>query len=342
MSELISYSLKSKNSFSVEANTHQIFYPSSIKELQRLPDLSRQAFYVLGEGSNTLFTENEAPIIICPNFKGIKVTESETDYQLRIGASENWHHLVEYCIKNDIFGLENLALIPGSVGAAPVQNIGAYGVELADFCLSVDWFDFKTKTIKVLTNKICDFGYRDSIFKQELSNKGLITHVTLKLGKKWQANLSYQGLDLPADQVSAQQIFFKVIQLRQSKLPDPLELPNAGSFFKNPLVNNSKVTALKAKYPSIPVYRQNGNKTKVAAGWLIDQCGLKGYRNEKVGVHDKQALVLVNYGQAIGRDIVDLARYVQDCVYNKFAITLEPEVKMVTKLGEINFEELSK
>ena len=342
MSETFSYPLKSKNSFAVEAKTKQILSPSSIEELKLLPDLTKQAFYVLGEGSNTLFTDNKAPIIICPDFKGIKVTENESDYQLKIGASENWHHLVEYCIENNMFGLENLALIPGSVGAAPVQNIGAYGVDLADFCLSVDWFDFKTKTIKVLTSKVCEFGYRDSVFKKSLTNKGLITHVTLKLNKKWQANLSYQGLGASTEQVSAKQIFSKVIKLRQSKLPDPHSLPNAGSFFKNPMVDIAKVNDLKAIYPTIPVYPQSGNKAKLAAGWLIDQCGLKGYRAKMVGVHDKQALVLVNYGNASGSDIVNLARYVQDCVYKKFNITLEPEVKMVTEHGEVNFEALSK
>jgi len=341
MTQAITHSLKSKNTFSIGATTDQIFCPETIEDLHLLPDLSQQAFYVLGEGSNTLFTEEKAPIIVCPNIKGINVTETETDYLIKVGASENWHNLVKYCIAGDMFGLENLALIPGSVGAAPVQNIGAYGVEFADICWSVDWYDFSNKTMNVLKNEACDFGYRDSIFKQALANQGLITHVTLKLSKKWQANLSYQGLDLSGNEITARDIFLQVIKLRQSKLPDPKLLPNAGSFFKNPIVSSKKVNELKEIYPGIPVYQQSNN-AKLAAGWLIEKCGLKGYRTDTVGVHDKQALVLVNYDKATGNQIVELARHVQYCVYKKFDITLEPEVKMVTSQGEVNFEKLSK
>jgi len=340
MTEPIPLSLKLKNSFAVETNAKKIFLPRSIEDLKSLPDLNNQAFYILGEGSNTLFIDNIAPIVICPDFKGITIKESKNDYQINVGASENWHELVKFCMSKYIFGLENLALIPGSVGAAPVQNIGAYGVEFADCCLSVEWFDFNTKTIKSIDRQACKFGYRDSIFKRELNNCGLITGITLKLDKHWCPNLSYQGLDHLPKEVSAQDVFLQVIKLRESKLPDLRVLPNAGSFFKNPVIGLDKLALLKRDYPNIPFYTQSHKTVKLAAGWLIEQCGLKGYSFEGVGVYEKQALVLVNYSSEKGGDIFTLAKYVQACVDKKFSVILQAEVKMVTANGEVNFNEL--
>ena len=340
MIEPIPLSLKLKNSFAVETDAKKLYLPTSIEDLKFLPDLNNQAFYILGEGSNTLFIDKDAPIVICPDFKGITIKESKTAYEINVGASVNWHELVKFCMSKHIFGLENLALIPGSVGAAPVQNIGAYGVEFADFCLSVDWFDFKSQSIKCLNKQACKFGYRESIFKQELNNCGLITAITLKLQKKWVPNLSYQGLDHLPKAVSAQEVFLQVIKLRESKLPDPRLLPNAGSFFKNPVIDSDKLDLLRRDYPNIPFYRQTDTTVKLAAGWLIEQCGLKGYRTDGVGVYDKQALVLVNYSSVKGGDIFKLAKYVQACVNKKFAVILQAEVKMVTLNGEVNFNEL--
>ena len=336
-----SLSLKLKNSFSVETSAKRIFSPSSVEDLKSLPDLSDQAYYILGEGSNTLFIDNTAPIVICPNFIGIGIKENETHYLIKVGASVNWHELVDFCISKQMFGLENLALIPGSTGAAPVQNIGAYGVEFSDCCLAVDWFDFTTKKVITLDNQACKFGYRDSIFKQELTNCGLITSITLKLEKEWSPNLLYQGLDHLSEDVSAEAVFLEVIKLRKSKLPDPKQLPNAGSFFKNPIVHLDKLALLQTEYPTIPFYPQADQTVKLAAAWLIDQCGLKGYLTERVGVYNKQALVLINHNSGSGLDILKLAKYVQACVATKFSVTLQAEVKMVTSMGEVNFNELN-
>lgn len=334
------FSLRKNNSFNVKSICPIVYFPQTLSDLESLPDLSLSPFYILGEGSNTLFVDTQAPIIIKPDFKGIDITETTDNYFVRVGAGENWHEVVCLCINNGVYGLENLALIPGSVGASPVQNIGAYGVELSDFCVEVTWFDFSSKTLTTLSNQDCCFSYRDSIFKNDLLNKGVITEVVLKLPKKWQANLSYSGLnELPLD-TSARDVMNKVISLRQAKLPDPDKLPNAGSFFKNPIVSVDKLTSLKNIYPSIPFYSQDDGTVKLAAGWLIEQAGLKGYYKNHVGVHQHQALVLVNHESDYGKDILALAQFVQKQTYKKFEILLSPEVRMVTSHGERKFTDL--
>jgi len=335
------YSLKSSNSFNIKTTCSHIYFPSTFAELQQLPELTAgntsDKFYILGEGSNTLFVESKAPIIIQPKFTGINIQEHSDHFVVTAGAAENWHDLVCFCIDKGIYGLENLALIPGSVGAAPVQNIGAYGVEFADYCQEVQWYEFASKTLLSLPKQACNFAYRDSVFKQELYNKGLITQVTFKFPKAWQANLSYAGLDLLAKNSSAKEVMAQVITLRSSKLPDPKILPNAGSFFKNPVVNEDIFTQLKQRYPNIPNYPQSDGQVKLAAGWLIDQSGLKGFRHHDVGVHQQQALVLVNYGSDVGADIISLAKYVQRKVAEKFSVSLTPEVRMITHQGESSF-----
>ncbi len=225
----LDYALQGSNSFNIKASCPRIYFPSSLAELQQLPNLSAENFYVLGEGSNTLFVEPQAPIIIQPKFTGIDIVEQDDHFIVTAGAAENWHNLVCFCLENGVYGLENLALIPGCVGAAPVQNIGAYGIDIADYCQEVHWFEFARRTMQVLDKKACNFGYRDSIFKQALYNKGLITQVNFRFPKQWQANLSYAGLDVLAKNCSAKEVMAKVIKLRSSKLPDPKELPNAGS-----------------------------------------------------------------------------------------------------------------
>jgi UDP-N-acetylmuramate dehydrogenase len=339
------YSLKSSNSFNIKASCSHIYFPSTVAELQQLPELTGgntlDNFYILGEGSNTLFVEAQAPIIIQPKFTGIEIDEQDDHFIVTAGAAENWHDLVCFCLDQGVYGLENLALIPGSIGAAPVQNIGAYGVEFADYCQEVQWYEFASKTIHSLTKKVCNFAYRDSIFKQEFYNKGLITQVTFKFPKAWQANLSYAGLDMLAKDSTAKQVMTQVIKLRSSKLPDPKQLPNAGSFFKNPVVNKEDFTQLQQQYPKIPHYPQPNGEIKLAAGWLIDQVGLKGFRHDDVGVHQQQALVLVNYGSDLGADIVSLAKYVQRKVAEKFSVSLTPEVRMITEQGERSFSSLT-
>ncbi len=338
------YSLKSSNSFNIKASCSHIYFPSTVAELQQLPDLtagnSSNKFYILGEGSNTLFVEAQAPIIIQPKFTGINIDEQDDHFVVTAGAAENWHDFVCFCLEQGMYGLENLALIPGSIGAAPVQNIGAYGVEFSDYCQEVHWYEFANKTMHSLTNKACNFAYRDSIFKQEHYNKGLITQVTFKFPKAWQANLSYAGLDILAIDSTAKQVMTQVIKLRSSKLPDPKQLPNAGSFFKNPVVNKEEFLKLQLKHPKIPHYPQANGEIKLAAGWLIDQAGLKGFRHHNVGVHQQQALVLVNYGSELGSDIIRLAKYVQRRVADKFSVSLTPEVRMVTQTGERSFASL--
>lgn len=335
------YSLKSSNSFNIKASCSRIYFPSSLAELQQLPDLSTENFYILGDGSNTLFVESQAPIIIQPKFNGINIRELDDHFVVTVGAAENWHDLVCFCLEQGIYGLENLALIPGSVGAAPVQNIGAYGVEFADFCQEIQWYEFASQTMHSLTKQACRFAYRDSIFKQERYNKGLITQVTFNFPKVWQANLSYAGLDMLAKESTAKQVMAQVITLRSSKLPDPKDLPNAGSFFKNPLVNEADFAQLRQKYPKIPHYPQKNGQTKLAAGWLIEQAGLKGFRHGGVGVHQHQALVLVNYDSDLGTDIISLAKYIQRRVEDKFSVSLIPEVRMITQKGESTFSSLS-
>lgn len=334
------FCLQHYNSFNVKAITPTIYFPKTVADLVKLPDFIDRSFYILGDGSNTLFVDNNAPVIIKPDFKGITFSETDECYVVTVGAGENWHDLVCLCIENQVYGLENLALIPGSVGAAPVQNIGAYGLELANFCTQVKWFEFASKKIKVLSGEDCQFSYRDSIFKQALHNKGIIIEVVLTFPKKWQANLSYAGLTELGKAPSAKQVMDRVINLRQAKLPDPSKLPNAGSFFKNPIVTEEKLTSLQNTYPQIPFYPQGSDLVKLAAGWLIEQAGLKGYRVKNVGVHENQALVLVNYSGDQGGEVVMLAKYVQQQVLTKFNITIDPEVRMITAKGEQNFSDI--
>ncbi len=332
----LQFSVKAFNSFNIQAITPKIFFPTSLVELIELANMHFANFYVLGEGSNTLFCEEKTPIIIKPSFKGVELNEDDDYFYVKVACAENWHDFVKYCIDKKIYGIENLALIPGSVGAAPVQNVGAYGVEVGDFIDKVSWFDFNQQALVNYNHTQCQFSYRDSIFKQALNGKGVITHVHFKFPKIWRPIISYQGLNSLISPVSAQDIMYKVIQLRQDKLPDPNVLANAGSFFKNPIVTNSCFEALQQKYPAMPFYSQNDGDVKLAAGWLIEQAGLKGFREGNVGVHEKQALVLINYADALGQDIVKLAKHIQQQVMKQFNIQLLPEVRFVAQQGEID------
>ncbi|SEL38086.1 UDP-N-acetylmuramate dehydrogenase [Colwellia chukchiensis] len=323
------FPLQTLNSLNIAAVTAEIFFPTTEQDLANIPQEKTAASYVLGEGSNTLFCDKKAPIIIKPNFKGIKITEDEHDFYLQVACAENWHELVMLCARRGINGLENLALIPGSVGAAPVQNIGAYGVEVGDFIERVSWFNFATRKQQTFSRQACQFGYRTSIFKQSLNGRGVITQVHFKIPKAWQPVVDYQGLkELPSPQ-TPENILHQVIALRQAKLPDPARLPNAGSFFKNPVVSQEVFQALQAQHPKMPYYRQNQQQVKLAAAWLIEQSGLKGQRRAGVGVHDQQALVVVNFNQASGEDVVAFAAYIQTQVQDKFNISLEPEVRFI-------------
>jgi UDP-N-acetylmuramate dehydrogenase len=330
------FSLQSLNSFNIDAMTSTIYFPSNTDELIEVAEQHLTDFYILGDGSNTLFCESQAPVIIKPTFRGIEVNERTEYVDISVACAENWHDFVLFCIENEIYGLENLALIPGSVGAAPVQNIGAYGVEVEQFIDHVSWFDFTSQKVVKYNNALCQFAYRDSIFKRTLNGKGIITHVHFRFPKNWQPVVSYQGLsDLPAP-ITAQNIMQKVIQLRQAKLPDPKQLANAGSFFKNPIVSHECFKSLQQHFSDMPSYPQRNSDVKLAAGWLIEQAGLKGFRQGSVGVHEKQALVLINYDNASGQDIASLAQYIQKEVMLAFGVWLVPEVRFIAQHGEID------
>ena len=296
---------------------------------------------VLGGGSNVLFLEDFHGTIIINAIKGITIEEHAEAWQLHIGAGENWHELVEHTLKKGITGLENLALIPGMAGSAPIQNIGAYGVEFKDICHYVDALHLPTRKIVRLARGECAFGYRDSIFKHAMKNDYVIVAVGLRLTKQWQPVLSYGDLArLNPATAGAWDVFNAVCQMRQSKLPDPNVTGNVGSFFKNPLITASEAATLCAQWPTMPLYPQPDGEVKLAAGWLIDQCQLKGYRVGGAAVHRQQALVLINEDRATPQDIVQLAREVRSHVGKKFNVWLEPEVRFIGAHGERNAVEV--
>jgi len=290
---------------------------------------------ILGGGSNMLFTKDFEGLVVHNKIKGIElVEENEKTVLIRVGGGEIWHELVLWCIEQGYAGIENLSLIPGSVGAAPIQNIGAYGVELKDVFERLDAFNLSTAVLETFHLDDCAFGYRDSVFKKEAKGRYFITRVFLRLSKQADFNISYgaiqQVLQKSQTPLSIRSISDAVIQIRSQKLPDPKKTGNAGSFFKNPIVDNVTVKLLQKVYPSVPAYPVDENNSKLAAGWLIDQIGWKGHRKGDAGIHKKQALVLVNYGNATGQEIWNLAKEVQDSVQEKFGILLEPEVNILT------------
>ena len=335
-------SLSCFNTLAINAIAPKIIELESISDLSLVDDVDLKSSYVLGEGSNTLFVDTQTPVIIKPAFTGIKLNEYEDYTELEVNAGENWHQLVLSSIDKGLGGLENLALIPGSVGAAPVQNIGAYGVEFSDFCSYVMWFDFTTKQVVKISNRDCQFGYRDSIFKRSLKDKGLIVSVGLILSKQWQPKLAYAGLDDLDKTSSAKTIMDRVIEVRSAKLPNPSDLANAGSFFKNPVVDSSVLSELERKYDNVPNYPISDTEVKLAAAWLIDKSGLKGYRLGDAATHEKQALVIVNHGNASGKDIVDLASHIKTTVFQRFGVMLEHEVRFIATDGETSLAQLER
>ena len=333
-------SVKPLHTFGLEAYAKQLVEIDEIEHL--FPFVGKRIgedIVVLGEGSNTVFLQDYDGTLLNIKMLGISVEERENDHLISVSAGENWHHLVEFTLNNNIPGLENLALIPGSVGACPVQNIGAYGVEISKFIESVEYFDLQSATLKKMSNSQCEFSYRDSIFKRELSECAVITKVHFSLPKQWQPVISYGDIATVKD-VSPKSIFDKVIEIRKAKLPDPDELGNAGSFFKNPIISNAHIQELQSLYPDIPIYPVTQEQSKVAAGWLIDKAGLKGINIDGAAVHTKQALVLINQsGHATSNSLVKLIREVIQHVSSKFNIELEPEVRMFARDGEVQFNQ---
>ena len=340
----MNHSLKPWNTFGIDHNANKIIRAESVQQLLEAWQESvsnGQPVLMLGEGSNVLFLEDFAGTIIINRILGIETEESAEAWHVHVGAGENWHKLVQYTLSQGMPGLENLALIPGCVGSSPIQNIGAYGVELQRVCAYVDCVELSTGNTRRLTAEACRFGYRDSIFKHEYQDRYAIVAVGLRLSKQWQPVLTYGDLTrLDPATVTPQNVFEEVCRMRTSKLPDPKVNGNAGSFFKNPVVSAEQAAALLEKSPKAPHYPQPDGTVKLAAGWLIDQCQLKGVSIGGAAVHPLQALVLINQNHATSKDVVRLAHHVREQVGAKFNVWLEPEVRFIGHRGEVNAVEV--
>lgn len=355
-------SLKAFNTFGINAVASRFALFNTIDELEELlsanPPASRSAggksssLLILGGGSNLLFTKNFDGLVLKNGIRGIDLIREDEKYvYVRAGAGESWHGFVQYCLQRNWAGVENLSLIPGSVGAAPMQNIGAYGVEIKEVFYELEAWDLQKQKVFTFSLNDCEFGYRESVFKKKYKDRFVILDVTFRLNKTPKFHTEYGAIRQELDkmgvrELSIQAVSQAVINIRSSKLPDPQQIGNAGSFFKNPTVTGDRFTALKAEFPEIPGYPVVGDLTppsggrgvggggvKLAAGWLIEQCGWKGYRRGDAGCHALQALVLVNYGQATGKEIYDLSEEILLSVKKKFGVELEREVNIVPPLG---------
>lgn len=331
-------SLKSYNTFGLEVTADLFTTISSTEDLKNIlqvTDYKHLEKLYLGGGSNVLFTKDFAGMVILNRIKGITVTNEDENYVwVNAGAGESWHELVLFCVANNYAGMENLSLIPGTVGAAPMQNIGAYGVEIKDIFESLEALNLATLETEIFDAAACKFGYRESVFKHEAKGKYVITNVTFRLNKTPNFHVEYGAIkdtleEMGVTELSIKAISDAVIKIRQSKLPNPAEIGNAGSFFKNPEIPKTQFTELKGLYAEMPSYPINESTVKVPAGWLIEQAGWKGKRFGEIGVHAKQALVLVNYGNGKGEDIKALAFDIQASVNEKFGIKLTPEVNFI-------------
>ena len=326
--------LQAFNTFGIEANAKHFAAFQSVTQLTSLLNDIKEPFLILGGGSNILLTKDFEGTVLKNEIDGIKIFKEAENYAfVKVGAGVAWHDFVIWAIDNNLGGAENMSLIPGSVGAAPMQNIGAYGVELKSIFHELEAVSIKKKDIQTFSNEDCDFGYRYSIFKGPLKDKYVITSVSFRLQKKHSFNTSYgaieQQLKTMGLEPNLKNISDAVIAIRQQKLPDPKKIGNSGSFFKNPVVDNEKFQALKKQFPNIVGYPVSETHTKVAAGWLIDQAGWKGYKNGDAGVHKNQALVLVNYGNAKGMEIWDLSEKILQSISEKYGIELEREVNII-------------
>ncbi|HDR52771.1 MAG TPA: UDP-N-acetylmuramate dehydrogenase [Mariniphaga anaerophila] len=331
------YSLKLHNTFGVEANARYFFEFTEPEDLEAFVQSNETwkdlPLFVLGGGSNVLFQNEFSGLILHPNIPGIiKVKEDRQNIWFEVGAGEVWDDFVKYCVDYGVGGIENLSLIPGSVGAAPVQNIGAYGQEAANVIEQVKGFDLKQNVFLEIPKAACEFGYRDSLFKRSLKNRFIITSVVFKLEKFPEFNLKYGQVEEKVKElgeVNLQNIRRAVIDIRSAKLPDVNELGNAGSFFKNPEVSVEVAENIREQFPDAPVFPLTENEVKLAAGWLIEKAGWKGRREGNVGIHEKQALVLVNHGNATGIEIFNFSEKIRQSVYHFFDIWLEREVNLV-------------
>lgn len=328
-------SLKTYNTFGIEAVAKELVIVDSLEELKNLlPRLRIEKFMFLGGGSNVLFINDFDGLVVINQMKGLKAESIDAnDVKVSSMSGESWHEFVLWTLDQGYYGLENMSLIPGTVGAAPMQNIGAYGVEFKDVCIQVDALELATGELKSFSYMECEFGYRESVFKRALKDKYFIYQVHVKLSRKAPIKASYGNIQdvLKAkgiQQPNHRDISTAVIEIRSSKLPNPAELGNAGSFFKNPVVEKSQAETLLKEFPNAPNF-PDGDKVKIPAGWLIEQCGFKGYREGNTGSHKDQALVIVNYGGASGQEIYDYSEKVIAEVKKRFNFVLEREVNTV-------------
>lgn len=330
--------LRPYNTFGIAAQARYFAPFTTVDELQELlknPPQQGLPHMILGGGSNVLFTRNFDGMLLKNEIKGITVVNEDDGYvYVKVGAGENWHGFVMDCIRNNRAGLENLSLIPGNVGASPMQNIGAYGVEIKDTFHELEAYHLQDHTTVIFNNSDCHFGYRESVFKRQYKGQFAILSVTYRLSKHPKLNTSYGAIEeelkhMGVQDVTIQAISQAVINIRTSKLPDPAQIGNAGSFFKNPTVDAAKYASLKEAFPGIVAYPVADGQYKLAAGWMIEQCGWKGFREGDAGVHARQALVLVNYGNATGNAIYQLSQRVLDSVQEKFGVELEREVNII-------------
>jgi len=330
------YSLHKHNTFKVKVTAKFYAAPETLDELITILHKYRKHDWdmlIIGEGSNILLTNNFQGLVIHPDIKGFEILDKSSDNAIiKVGAGENWDNFVVYCINNGFGGVENLSWIPGSVGACPIQNIGAYGAEVENVIESVTGILTDSLEQITLTRNKCNFGYRDSIFKQELKGRFIITNVIFKLTRNPVLNTSYGRLQnelADNNKIDLQSIRQAVIKIRKDKLPDPDKFGSAGSFFRNPVISKSKFNYLRSDYPDIPSYPVNNQEVKVAAGWLIEKAGWAGKRTGDAGVHNKQALILLNHGSATGQQIKELAVRIMISVSSKFGIDLQTEVNII-------------
>ncbi len=336
-------SLKAFHTFGIEQTCSYLAIVDSIDDVISLyqnPAFQSLPKLFLGKGSNVLFTEHFDGLVIVNRLLGKSVSETHEDYLLHVQGGEDWPSLVAWCVAQGMGGIENLALIPGCAGSAPIQNIGAYGVELKDLCSYVDVLDLTTLKTRRMSAEDCEFGYRDSVFKHDLYEKCFVTAIGLKLPKRWTPKNQYGPLQsIPENELSPNAIFERVCQVRMEKLPDPAKVGNAGSFFKNPVISQDHYDQLIRKHSDMVAYPANEGM-KVAAGWLIDQCGLKGISVNGAQVNPLQALVLTNVDNCSADDVVALASLVKRAVWDKYQIELEHEVRFMNRQGETNLAKI--